>query len=296
MRVLRKAGTPFLLAPSAPGEAEMLLRKRHAGQRVLLVEDNAVNQEVAENLLGIAGLVVETASDGRRAVELAQTRHYDMILMDMQMPVMDGLEATRAIRARSGGATPIVAMTANAFDEDRQACLAAGMNDYVAKPIDTQHLYATLLHWLPLPASAAPLAASPGGVELGEPGGPARPALDVRLAKVPGLNAALALRGVGGRLPMLERVLQRFVATYGNGSPALDAPAGPGELEAWRQASHSLRGACTAVGATSLLLALAQFEADAASAGNLAALRARAQQLDGQLHELVATLRAALRD
>jgi len=134
------------------GGAEAALRECNAGQRVLLAEDNPINQEVAVELLRAAGLVVETADNGARAVELVASRDYDLVLMDMQMPEIDGLDATRAIRRRVGQGLPIIAMTANAFGEDRDACLAAGMNDHVAKPVDPQRLYETLLRWLPLKA------------------------------------------------------------------------------------------------------------------------------------------------
>jgi PAS domain S-box-containing protein len=136
----------------APGQAETLLRSRHAGQRVLLAEDNPINQEVAQAILAAVGLVVDTAADGQQAIDMVLAHDYDLVLMDMQMPVVDGLAATRAIRARIGAGLPIVAMTANAFGEDRAACIAAGMNDHVGKPVFPELLFATLLRWLPLPA------------------------------------------------------------------------------------------------------------------------------------------------
>ena len=129
--------------------AEMALRIRYAGARILLAEDEPINQEVSRGLLEEAGLHVDLAENGAIALELAEQADYALILMDMQMPKLNGLEATKAIRALPDKArTPIIAMTANAFGEDRQRCLAAGMNDHIAKPVNPELLFALLLKWL----------------------------------------------------------------------------------------------------------------------------------------------------
>jgi PAS domain S-box-containing protein len=150
LQVLRTPRAPAapLFAAGDTATLETRLRERHGGRRLLLAEDNPINREVVEELLRVVGLSVESAENGACAVELARERPYDLVLMDMQMPVMDGTAAARALRA-AGRTLPIVAMTANAFVEDREACLAAGMNDHVAKPVDPALLYETLLRWLP---------------------------------------------------------------------------------------------------------------------------------------------------
>ncbi|WP_137732618.1 ATP-binding protein [Pseudaquabacterium pictum] len=136
--------------------AEQLLRRHHAGRMVLLVEDEPINREVVSILLQSAGLEVVQAVDGLQAVELAASRLPDLVLMDMQMPHLDGVAATRRIRLLPGGARlPIIALTANAYAENRAECLAGGMDDFIAKPIDPDLLFALVLQWLP--AADAPV-------------------------------------------------------------------------------------------------------------------------------------------
>jgi signal transduction histidine kinase/ActR/RegA family two-component response regulator len=147
---------PSLIAgavPPAPTfstvSAEHRLQADFAEVRLLLAEDEPVNREVSRGLLEDIGLQVDIAEDGVDAVAMAQATRYDLILMDMQMPRLNGVDATRQIRQLPGYAhTPILAMTANAFDEDRQVCLAAGMNDHIAKPVNPTLLFKTLLVWL----------------------------------------------------------------------------------------------------------------------------------------------------
>ena len=146
-------------APPAPNSAEAQIKARFAGVRLLLAEDEPVNQEVSRDLLEDVGLRVDLAEDGAAAVTMARQTRYALILMDMQMPNLNGVDATRAIRADSlNRNTPILDMTANAFQEDRQVCIDAGMNDHIGKPVDPDRLFETLLQWLdaPTPQEATP--------------------------------------------------------------------------------------------------------------------------------------------
>ena len=155
-RVDASNATTTHAAAEAP---EARLRRDHAGSRILLVEDEPINQEVSRCLMEEVGLRVDQAENGIRAIELARTMRYDLILMDVQMPEMNGLDATRAIREDSlNTTTPILAMTANAFAEDRQACLDAGMDDHVGKPVVPDVMYERLCEWLTRAGARSPQA------------------------------------------------------------------------------------------------------------------------------------------
>jgi len=149
---VRLGNTPARLAGdklASQDTAELRLRSEFAGRRILLAEDEPINQEVSRELLTDVGLHVDIAGNGAEAVAQAATGDYALILMDIQMPVMNGIEATREIRAIPGcEQVPILAMTANAFSEDRQRCLDAGMNDHIGKPVDPERLFETLVKWL----------------------------------------------------------------------------------------------------------------------------------------------------
>jgi CheY-like chemotaxis protein len=140
--------------PAAGADAETAIRQRFLGSRILVVDDEPTNREIARILLEDSGLVIDTAEDGVKALAMAQRTPYAAILMDMQMPRLNGLDATRRLRQLAAYRdTPIIAMTANAFAEDRARCLEAGMNDFLIKPFDPAALFATLLRWLALAAA-----------------------------------------------------------------------------------------------------------------------------------------------
>ncbi|MDP3213383.1 MAG: PAS domain S-box protein, partial [Deltaproteobacteria bacterium] len=183
--------------------------------RVLLVEDNAINSEVASALLRSVGLVVECATDGAEAVEAARRGPFDLVLMDLHMPNMDGLAATRAIRALPGWARrPILAMTATTLLDDRRACLEAGMDDFVPKPFEPRLLFSTLLRWLPAEGHSGrlqrPASRPPGAGE----------ALPEWTLAVDGLDARAGLRRMGGAPDRYVALLARFARDHGGDGDA----------------------------------------------------------------------------
>ena len=225
-------------AEPAPAAASGL-----CGCRALLVEDNELNQEVATEFLQAAGLEVEVAGNGAVALAMVEARDYDIVLMDMQMPVMDGLTASREIRKLpKARELPIVAMTANALAGDRERCINAGMNDHIAKPIDPADLLAKLQKWTLKQRRQCELAAL-------KPPPAAAPAPGEGFSGIAGLDAARGLHQVLGREMLYQSLLEKFVKGQADAPARIAAALAQGDRAGAEMIAHTLKGVAAQIGA-----------------------------------------------
>ena len=289
MESFRLGGKPWADGQSAPRSVTHY--PNLAGMRLLLVEDNQINQEVASELLALSSATVDIAANGQLALEALERQAYNLVLMDLQMPVMDGLEATRAIRKRGWDALPVIAMTASVLSEDRSKCLVAGMNDFVAKPIEVEELFGVLRRWLkPLQEDAR--ACSPAESET-QPGPPAW-ALAARLCW------QQALERMGGDWELYAQLMLKFRQYHADAGKAIRDALGAGSLEQVAALAHSLKGVGGNIGAMDLYAASVALEQalalQDATAVDEAARQALAR-LEGALDEiLTATVGLAAED
>jgi two-component system, sensor histidine kinase and response regulator len=280
--VLAKPFTPSALAdvlaelhsgaPAPALQRAAPLSGRLAGMRVLVVEDNLLNQEVANYVLVHAGASVDFASNGRIAVSMLgeNAAQYDAVLMDLQMPVMDGFEATAAIRAMGLDRLPVIAMTANALDEDRRRARAAGMSDYLAKPIDVDELVDMLSRLTGRPAAAHDAAGSALESGLAVP------------AHIPGIDLKATLPRFGGNFASFAALFKRFERSQGGAVSDIRALLDAGDRTAAGQAAHRLRGVAANLGATDVAGQALELE-QALRSEDAAALALRLARLDAAL-------------
>ena len=258
----RGSGKMLGVASAAVSDAEVRLRARSKGVRLMIAEDNEINREVALELLHSVGLDADTAVNGREAIEMARAKPYDLILMDMQMPEVDGIEAARAILAMpERQSVPILAMTANVFEADLRMCREAGMKDFIGKPVDPQTFFEKLLAWLPPDALAGDLPEPPAETSRA----PAATPHIATLPELPGIDTATGLTYAMGRPQFYESLLLRFRDRLSGGLIAeFRTVASAGDWPAAVRLAHTFKGLARTVGAGKLGAALEALERAAA--------------------------------
>ena len=256
-------GHGVLSTPAAVTEnvidSENILRRQHNGCHILLVEDNAINSEVATELLRSIGMTVDTAVNGRQAVDKVAANIYDLVLMDVQMPEMDGLEATRQIRSmETGRELPILAMTANVFLDDRRACKDAGMDDFVAKPVDPENLFSILLEWLPECSSAVETAVVPPVVVNSVTDDEA--AICEKLDAIEGMDIQFGLRNMRGDVTGYLRLLNQFDKTHSKDMRRLNQHLENQQVDEAVHLAHTIKGSAGTLGFKTLQTAASVLE------------------------------------
>ncbi len=254
------------------------------GTRILLVEDNDLNQEVATELLTDAGFVVDLADNGQIALDKVRAADYDLVLMDMQMPVMDGVTATREIRKEKRFKDlPVVAMTANAMQGDRDRCLAAGMNDHVAKPIEPENLWKALLKWIKPRHPAA-------AIEVKQP-----VALDVELPSgIDGLDIANGLRRVLGKKSLYLSMLRKFIVGQKSATAEILKALEGNDWDSAERLAHTLKGVSGNIGATYLQQLAEKLETAIKERHSHEEIEAGIDELKKPLEHLIAQLERKL--
>lgn len=224
-----------------------------AGTEVLLVEDNEINQQVAQEILEGAGMKVTIAVDGLQAIEALEDKEFDVVLMDVQMPVMDGYQATEAIRKKERYQNlPIVAMTASAMVQDREKAMSVGMNDHVSKPIEPRQLFSTLARWVK-PRIGLRGEAPPGAERKASE-------VDIELPNLPGLDVANGLRRVGGNKRLYLKLLRKFRDDFSNADSRIKEILAMGDKDGAQRLAHTVKGVAGNIGALKLQSSAAEVE------------------------------------
>ena len=278
-----------------PAPGNDVLPEAIRGAQVLLVEDNELNQLVAAELLRDAGFVVDVAGNGQMALEMLEATRYDVVLMDMQMPVMDGETATRRLRADARYADlPVVAMTANALETDRQRCFAAGMNDHVAKPIEPAVLWAALARWIrprpglgQAPGTEPDVNGTPAPVPASASG-----SAPIASLSVPGLDAALGLQRALGKPALYADLLRRFCDGQGQVVHTVREALAVGDMSLAERVAHTLRSVAANIGAMGVSDAAQALELGVRQSDPVPALQERVDALALRLQPLLAGLQA----